>query len=487
MAGHDYDIGVIGGGAAGLTVASGAARLGAKVLLIEREPVLGGDCLHYGCVPSKTLIHCARVRHQMAHCAAVGLPGVTLPPVDFSAVRQRIGEVIGRLQRHDSKERFCGLGVRVEFGRPEFTDPHCVRLDGRRISARFWVVATGSSAALPPLPGLHEAGTLTNREIFSLDTLPHTLVILGGGAIALEMAQAFCRLGSTVHVVQRGPRVLRREDPDMADLIMDSLTADGVRFHLDATVERIAATGAGKTVTICGPGGRRRIEADAVLAALGRRPNTDGLGLETIGVEVGRRGVVVDRRLRATHSHIFAPGDVNGAHMFTHAAGYEGGVVVANTVFRLPRKTDYRLMPRCLYTDPELAVIGMTEGEAREAGVAHAVWTEYFQDNDRALAENSSGGKIKMLLDDRERPIGVQIAGPRAGDLLGEWAAVLAAGAKLSTLAGAVHPYPTLAEINKKVAGTFFASKIFSDRVKKGLKLFFSLKGGSGRNPCSTL
>lgn len=487
MTTYDYDIGVIGGGAAGLTVASGAAQLGAKVLLIEGEEALGGDCLHFGCVPSKTLIHCARVRHLMASAADFGLPAPKLPPVDFNHVRQRIEAVITRIQHHDSVERFCRMGVRVLFGRPRFTDAHSVRLDGHTHSARSWVVATGSSAAVPDLPGLDGVDYLTNREIFSLPSLPATLAILGGGAIAVEMAQAFCRLGSTVHLIQRGSRVLRREDTDLATAVMDTLAAEGVRLHCGATIEAISQQGSTRTITISTNGDQQTITADALLVALGRRANTGGLGLEDIGVETSPRGIAVDRRLRSSRPHIFAPGDVNGAYMFTHAAGYEGGIVVANAVFHLPRKTDYTLMPRCTYTDPELAVIGMTEDEAAAAGIDYAVWSEHFTDNDRATATGAAHGKLKLILDHKERPIGVSILGPHAGDLLGEWAAALAGEVKLSTLAGAVHPYPTLAEINKKVAGTFFASKIFSDRVKKGLKFFFSLKGGTGENPCTKL
>ena len=487
MPGYDYDIGVIGGGAAGLTVCAGAARLGAKVLLIEKEPALGGDCLHYGCVPSKTLIKSASAYHQIKNSRRFGLPEADIGPVDFGALKKHIQGVIDTIQRHDSVERFCGLGVNVRFGHPRFSDPHTVRLDGAPVTAKFWVIATGSRAAIPPLPGLDSVSFLTNREIFSLDTLPRTLAILGGGPIAVEMAQAFCRLGSTVHLIQRSGRILKKEDPDISGEIQAALAAEGVVFHLEATVEGIQQRHGKKEIVVADAiGGQTTIRADEVLVALGRTPNTENLGLRHIGVDFSSHGITVDRRLRTSHRHIFAPGDINGSFMFTHAAGYEGGIVVANAVFHLPRKTDYTLMPWCVYTHPQLAGIGMNESAATAAGIDYAVWTESFADNDRALTEQEAAGRIKMILDHRERPIGVQIIGPHAGDLLGEWVAALSGRIRLSTLAGAVHPYPTFAEINKRVAGTFFSSKIFSDRVKKGLKLFFNLKG-TGENPCTRL
>jgi len=478
MSRFDFDLGVIGGGAAGLTVTAGAAQLGAKTLLLEKEKELGGDCLHFGCVPSKTLIRTARVYHLMKNARAFGLPPVNPPPVDFREVSGRIRAVIRTIQAHDSKERFCRLGARVEIGEPVFTDPHSVRVEGRTFSARTWVIATGSSPALPPIPGLDSAGCITNRDIFYLDRLPASMIVLGGGPIGVEMAQAFTRLGTRVTVITLGEQILEKEDADLAGTLQGVLEAEGVRFHLQAAIESVRDLGREKEVGFRDASGERRtLSGEAVLVALGRRPNTDGLGLEAIGVEVGRSGILVDRRLRTRQKHIFAAGDVNGGFQFTHAAGYEGGIVVSNAVFRLPRKTDYTDFPWCTYTQPELASIGMNEKRAREAGIRTSVWTEPFGNNDRSLAEGETEGKIKMILDEEEKPLGVQILGPHAGDLVSEWVAVFAGRVKLSTLAAAVHPYPTLGEINKRVAGNFFSPKIFSDRVRKGLKWIFSLKG----------
>jgi pyruvate/2-oxoglutarate dehydrogenase complex dihydrolipoamide dehydrogenase (E3) component len=481
---YDYDIGIIGGGAAGLTVASGAAQLGARTLLIEKEPALGGDCLHYGCVPSKTLIKSAHVYHDIKNARDYGLPVVDVPPVDFRQVADRIRSVVAKIQHHDSVERFCGLGARVEFGDARFTDEHTVDLDGRRCTAHKWVIATGSSPVVPPIGGLREVDYLTNREIFYLDRLPESMTILGGGPIGIEMAQAFNRLGCRVTVVDMSSQVLGKEDKDMADEVMAVLEGEGVDFHLNAKVVRVRREGANrKAVVIETADGEQALESEAILVAIGRTANVKGLGLQKIGVDFDPSGIRVDNRMRTSQKHIFAAGDINGGYQFTHAAGYEGGIVVANAVFRLPRKADYTYLPWCTYTDPELASIGMNEKAAQARGLAYTVWSEAFEDNDRSLAEGQRRGRIKMLLDQKERPLGIQILGPRAGDLVSEWVAVLNGKTKLATLASAVHPYPTLGEINKRVAGSYLAPKIFSDRIKKGLKLIFNLKGRACGGP----
>jgi pyruvate/2-oxoglutarate dehydrogenase complex dihydrolipoamide dehydrogenase (E3) component len=473
----DYDIGVIGGGAAGLTVVAGAARLGAKVLLVEREGRLGGDCLHYGCVPSKTLIKTARLRHLMKQAALYGLPPVEPAPVDFRQVAARIASVIAGIQEHDSVERFCSLGAKVVFGDCAFRDEHVVEVNGERVSAAKWVVATGSSPAVPTVAGLDRTPYLTNRDIFSLDQLPERLVVLGAGPIAVEMAQAFSRLGSQVTVVQRSGRIMSRDDKDMADEVMANLREEGVAFVLNAGLKSVSDAGGARQVTVEQDGKLVVLTADAVLVAMGRTANTAGLDLENAGVVFSPKGVEVNARMGTSQPHIYACGDVTGKYQFTHAAGYEGSIVVANAVFRLPRKANYTYFPWCTYTEPELAHIGMNEAMAAGAGVEYTVWTERFSANDRARAEGETRGRVKLLLGAKGRPIGVQILGHRAGDLLTGWVAALNAKMSLTALAGAVHPYPTLGEINKAVAGQVIGAKVFSPRVKKALKFFFSLKG----------
>ena len=484
MAKYDFDLGVIGGGAAGLTITAGAAQLGAKTLLIEKENELGGDCLHYGCVPSKTLIKTAKVYHEIKHAVKFGLPQVDIKPVDFQQVSNRIRSVIDVIQKHDSVERFCSLGAKVEFGQAEFIDEHSIRLHGKTYSAKTWTIATGSSPANPPFAGLDTVSYLTNKDIFYLDKLPGSMIILGGGPIAIEMAQAFNRLGTRVNVIQRSNQILSKEDKDMADIVMAQLSGEGVYFALDSSIVKIMEENGSKQVTIKNKEGKvETISAETLLVAMGRGPNINGLGLDNIGLTFTNKGIEVDSRLRTNHKHIYAAGDITGKYQFTHAAGYEGGIVISNAIFHLPRKTDYTFLPWCTYTSPELASIGLNEKGATAAGIKYSVWTEEFKNNDRSLAEGEETGKIKMLLDKKEKTIGVQILGPHGGDLLGEWVAVLNGKVKLSTLAGAVHPYPTLGEINKRVAGSFLSGKIFSPTVKKGLKLFFNLKGRACEDP----
>ena len=478
MAQYDYDIGIIGGGAGGLTVAAGAAQLGAKTLLIEKEKELGGDCLHFGCVPSKTLIKSAQVYHLMKNAEKFGLLPVNLPPVDFRKISARIKSVISTIQQHDSEERFCSLGAKVEFGHPNFADAHTIRLNGKTHTAKNWAIASGSSAIIPPIKDLDKTPYLTNREIFYLDHLPKSMIVLGAGPIGIEMAQAFCRFGTDVTVVDMAPGILPKDDLDLSTEIMEILKDEGVTFYFNHTIEATADLGNQREVTLKSKNGTTlSLKAETLLVALGRTANVEGLGLETIGIEHDRRGIKVDRRMRTNHKHIYAVGDVKGGFQFTHTAGYEGGIVVSNAIFRLPRKADYTYLPWCTYTDPPLGNIGMNETMAKKAGIDYTVWTESFKNNDRSLAEGEKRGKIKLILNEKEKPIGVQVLGPHAGDLLAEWVAVLNGKVKLATLAAAVHPYPTLGEINKRVAGNFFSPKIFSKKVQKGLKFFFQLKG----------
>jgi pyruvate/2-oxoglutarate dehydrogenase complex dihydrolipoamide dehydrogenase (E3) component len=478
MPDYDYDLGIIGGGAAGLTVAAGAAQLGAKILLVEKEEALGGDCLHYGCVPSKTLLKTAHVYHLMKNGPKFGLPAITPPAVDFRQVSARINSVISAIQEHDSVARFCKLGAQVKFGNPMFTDEHAIALDGKTISARAWVIATGSSPYIPAIEGLDTTPCLTNRNLFSLNTLPASMIILGAGPIGVEMAQAFCRLGTRVTVIQRSDQILSKEDRDLADNAQQALEEEGVTFLLNTAVVRVGDLGREREVVVKNAAGEvMGLKAEAILVALGRTPNATGLDLEKINIPFNHNGIAVNSSLRTSHRHIYAAGDVIGGHQFTHVAGYEGSVVLQNAVFHLPQKANYSLVPWCTYTHPALASIGCNETRAKKAGIEYTVWSEEFTNNDRGLAEGESVGKIKLLLDRRGKPLGVQILGPQAGELLGEWVAAMNGGMGLAKIASAIHPYPTLGEINKRVAGAVFAKKIFSAPVRKGLKFFFGLRG----------
>jgi pyruvate/2-oxoglutarate dehydrogenase complex dihydrolipoamide dehydrogenase (E3) component len=480
MPNYDYDLGIIGGGAAGLTAAAGAAQFGAKTLLIEKSDRLGGDCLHFGCVPSKTLIRTAGVWALARRSAEFGLPPLALPPVDLGAVMDRVQEVIEKIQHHDSPERFCGLGAEVRFGNPVFADDHTVELDGKRISAKNWIIATGSSPIIPPIDGLANIPHWTNETVFSQRTLPGRLIVLGGGPIGLEIAQAFMRLGSKAVIVEFMDQILGPEDADMADILKARIETEGVIIHTGTRAIKVALKGSTILLTVAPAakeGPSTVIEGDALFLSTGRKPNIGDLALDKAGVIFTPRGIPTDARMKTNVSHIYACGDVNGQLPFTHVAGYEAGIALTNAVLHLPRKADYSKIGWCTYTDPEVASIGYNEKRARKEGLEYRIIEEHFADNDRALAEGEALGKIKLLLDHKGKLLGCQIIGAHAGELIHEWIIAQSGGVKLSTMAGAVHVYPTLSEISKRVSGRVFADKLFSNRTKSILRFLFNLKG----------
>jgi len=480
MAAFDYDLGVLGGGAAGLTAAAGAAQFGAKTILVEKAKKLGGDCLHFGCVPSKTLIRTASVWSLARRAKEFGLPEIELPPVNLATVMDRVRSVIDTIQEHDSPERFCRLGAEIRFGSPRFVDDHTVDLDGALLTARAWIVATGSGPSLPPVEGIESVPYWTNETVFSQKELPGHLVILGGGPIGVEMAQAFRRLGSKVTVVELSDQVLGPEDPDIALILRNRLEAEGVEVLTGTKALKAGAVNSSVLLRVApakGEGEPWSIEGDVLLVAAGRKPNVEGLDLPVAGVTYSPRGIPADARMRTNVPHIFACGDVNGVFPFTHVAGYEAGIALSNAVLRLPRKADYTKVPWCTYTDPEVASIGLNEKRAKAAGIEYRTLEAPFREVDRALAEGETEGKIKVLISPSGALLGCQIAGHHAGELLHEWVAAINGGVKLSTLAGAIHAYPTLAEISKKAAGSYYSEKLFSDRTKKILRFLFDLKG----------
>ena len=452
------DLCVVGAGSGGLSVAAGAAQLGASVVLIERA-AMGGDCLNVGCVPSKSLIAAAAAAQAFRTGAAFGVAAAE-PSVDFAKVRGHVREVIAGIAPHDSVERFAGLGVTVLRAHARFTDPHLIEADGRKVRARRYVIATGSRPALPPIPGLAALECLTNETVFDLAELPRRLLILGGGPIGCELGQAFRRLGAAVDIVDQGP-ILPRDDPELTAVVRERLLAEGVRLHEGVQVVRAEA---GPALVL--GGAAEPLQGSHLLVAAGRKPVVEDLGLDAAGVAVDAKGIKVDARLRTTNARVYALGDVSGGPQFTHAAGYQAGIVIRNALFRLPARASTRAMPHVTFTDPELAAVGLSEAEARRRNLPHEVVRWPFSENDRARAERATAGMVKVVAGRRGRVLGAAIVGAHAGELILPWILAVERGLKLSALAGVVVPYPTLSEASKRAAGAYYAPRLFSDRTR---------------------
>lgn len=459
------DICVIGAGSGGLSVASGAAQMGADVVLIEASE-MGGDCLNTGCVPSKALLAAAKSAQMMR----LGGPGVAgyEPRVDYGAVMDHVRQTIAAIAPHDSQERFETLGCTVIRARAEFISPKEVRAGEVTITARRFVVATGSQPFVPPIPGIDTVDILTNEQIFSLDRLPDHLIVIGAGPIGLEMAQAHRRLGSRVTVLEAA-EALANEDPALMRPLVESLRAEGVDIREGVRAEEISPDGTGVRVRVSGD----EITGSHLLVAAGRKVDLSGLGLVQAQVATEKGRALLDAGLRSTtNRRVYVIGDAAGGMQFTHLAGYHAGVIVRPMLFGLPAKARTDHIPRVTYIAPELAQVGLTEAEARDAhGDKLTVLRQEFGGNDRAIAEGRAVGLLKVMVVSG-RPVGASIWGPEAGNLIATWAIAIANRHKLTSLTSAVLPYPTLAEINKRAAGAYFSPKLFdSPMVKRVVRL----------------
>ena len=456
------DILVIGAGSGGLSLAAGAVQMGAKVVLLEGHK-MGGDCLNYGCVPSKALIASGKMAYGQTHSAEYGVANAA-PQVDYAAAKDHVSAVIAQIEPVDSQERFEGLGVHVirEFG--QFISPTEVQAGDTVITARRTVIATGSSPLVPPIDGIETVPYLTNETLWELRERPDHLLIIGGGPIGMEMAQAHRRLGSQVTVIE-GDKALGKDDPEMAEVVLTNLRREGIEIAEDALAEKIE--GGDGTVTVHTKDGRSFIGSH-LLVAVGRKSNTDKLNLEAACIETTKTGVKVDDSLRTTNRKVYAVGDVAGGLQFTHVAGYHAGVIIRSLLFALPAKTKTAHIPWATYTDPELAHVGLTEAEARKAhGDKLEVVRFHFNHNDRAIAERKTDGLIKVMVV-KGRPVGASIAGYQAGELINMWSLVIANNMKMSQVAAMVSPYPTIGEVNKRAAGAYFSPRLFeSDMVKR--------------------
>jgi pyruvate/2-oxoglutarate dehydrogenase complex dihydrolipoamide dehydrogenase (E3) component len=450
-----YDLAVIGGGTAGLVSAAVSAGIGARTALVEQHR-LGGECLWTGCVPSKAIIRSASVLHAIRRAADYGIDAVQAR-ADFGRVMERVHAIIGRIQPHDSPERFRGMGVDVVEGRARFVSPEEAEVAGRRIRSKRWIIATGSRTAVPPVPGLVEAGYLTHESLWELRALPESLLVLGAGPIGLEMAQAFARLGSRVTVVDVAGQVLEREDPEIAAVLRRRLEREGITLRLGAKVTSVRAEAGEKIVKISGD---EEIRAADILVATGRRPNVEEMGLDALGVEWTEKGITVDGALRTSASHVWAAGDVVGPYRFTHVADYQARIAAPNALFPLRRKVDYRVVPWCTYTEPEVARVGLTEAQARaEWGDKAAVYRYDHDSLDRALCDGEPDGLTKLVLDPKGRLAGAHVVGPRAGETIHEAVLAIRHRLKLSDLSGMIHVYPTYPESLKRAADAFLRAK----------------------------
>jgi len=459
------DICVIGAGSGGLSVAAAAAAFGVPVVLVEKGK-MGGECLNAGCVPSKSLIAAAKHAHAIADAKAFGL----LPrgfEVDFAGVHQHVHDVIAAIAPNDSTARFTGLGVSVIAGAARFTDRDTVVVgDEVAIRARRFVIASGSSPALPPIPGLMETPHLTNETVFDLIERPEHLIVVGAGPVGLELAQAFRRLGSAVTVLETG-HPLVREDPECAQVVLDALAREGIGLRTGTSVLRLQRANGKVNVVVRAQAGEETISGSHLLLATGRRANVYGLGLDIAGIRQDHAGIAVDKGLRTTNRRVYAIGDVAGGAQFTHLANHQAGMVIRNALFRLPARVNEHVIPRVTFTDPELAHVGLTELEARDRGVAFRVLRWPFHENDRAQAERATDGHVKIITTRRGRILGATIVTAGAGDLIVPWALAVSRKLNIRAIAGMVVPYPTRAEVGKRAAMTYFTPVLSSRFVRR--------------------
>jgi pyruvate/2-oxoglutarate dehydrogenase complex dihydrolipoamide dehydrogenase (E3) component len=455
------DLVVIGGGPGGLVVASVAAQVGLRVTLIEKSDRLGGDCLHSGCVPSKTFIHMARTAHIARSGAASGLLSA-MPGIDYDKVIDRVGQVIDRIQQHDDPERFRSYGCEVRFGTARFISPHEVSVDEEVISGRRFVIATGSMPAIPPIPLLEKTGFETNETIFRRRSLPEHLAVIGGGPVGVELAQAFSRFGSQVSLIEAADRLLMHEDEQTSLLLREILEGEGIQINTATQVAGVRREGEARQIALADG---RTVECDRILVATGRRPAVHGLGLEEAGVEFSREGIRVDRRLRSSQKHIYAVGDVCGPYHFTHMAEYQAGIALANIVFRTPKKTDYRVVPRVVYTDPEVASVGLTEAEAKKTGIKYHTAEFEMAGIDRAITDGHTYGRARLLIS-KGRIAGASLVAPHAGELIHELALAMQVNTKVKDIAAMIHAYPTYAQIHRRTINASYAHLLQSKKVR---------------------
>jgi len=460
---EQYDLAIIGAGSGGLSVAAAAAMLDVKVVLLERDK-MGGDCLNDGCVPSKSLLAAAKTAHIFKTADRYGVQSAE-PNVDMAKVMQHVQSVIKAIEPHDSVERFTKLGVKVIQESGKFIDAHTIQAGDQVIRAKRIVLATGSSPAVPPIPGLKHVSFYTNETIFDLQEKPEHLIVIGGGPIGCELAQAFLLLGVKVTVLEAFT-ILPRDEQDLVDIMRARLIRQGLSLYEHVKVTKVASENGQIQISIEKDGLQDTINGSHLLVAAGRSVNVDGLDLEKAGIAYTSKGITVDKRLRTTNKHVYAIGDVAGSYQFTHVANYHAGIVIRNVLFRLPAKVDYSAVPWVTYTDLELAHAGMLSTEALKKNPQAQVLAMDLSAVDRAQTEHELEGKIKVIADKKGRVLGVSILAPHAGELLLPWIMIIREKKTMRSLTDATVPYPTYSELSKRVAGEFYAPKLFSPFVR---------------------
>ena len=457
-----YNLVVIGAGTAGLVCAAGAAGLGARVALIERH-LMGGDCLNTGCVPSKALIRAARAQFAPGNTQPFGAPRQTQrPSPDFAAIMARMRQLRAGISRNDSAFRFRDqLGVDVFFGQARFCGPDCVEVDGKRLAFDRAALCTGARAAAPAIPGLAESGYLTNESLFNLTGLPRRLAVIGGGPIGCEMAQAFARFGSEVTLIERGPHILPREDADAAALLQAAFRQEGIELMLATRINGVSTEGDEKVLEVSGDEQSSRIRADAILVGIGRAPNIEGLDLELAGISSTRQGVQVDDRLQTTNPRVYAAGDICSSFKFTHTADAQARMLLANALFMGRQKVSALIVPWCTYTDPEIAHVGLTAGQAEEQGIALSTLTVPLAEVDRAVLDGETEGFARVhLREGTDSILGATIVARHAGEMMSEFSLAMTSKLGLGAIGKTIHPYPTQAEAIKKLADAYNRTRL---------------------------
>ena len=470
-----YNLVVIGAGTAGLVTAAGAAGLGAKVALIERR-LMGGDCLHFGCVPSKCLIRSSRAAYDFQNAEQVGIRANSGLDVDFSTVMERMRRLRAEISVHDSVERFEKLGVDVFLGEGRFSGPDSITVEGKSLKFRKAVIATGARPVEPAIDGIQDTGYLTNETIFNLTERPLRFAVIGGGPIGCELAQAFQRLGSQVTLIEKGPRLLVRENQDAVDLLTSSLCNNGIQLIVNAVIKNVSNEGIDKRIVINHADTENELTFDHILVGIGRKPNVEGLNLEGAGVDYdARNGIVVNDHLQTTNQNIYAAGDICLPFQYTHAADAAARLVIQNALFPLYKgRWSAMIIPRCVYTDPEIAHVGLTEQDAKEQGIKITTFTQRMKDIDRAFIDGDEDGFIKIhTRRGSDQILGATIAARRAGEMISELTLAMKAKIGLKNLSSVIHPYPTQAEAIKKAADAYNQTRL-TPRLKKLLKHWFN-------------